>query len=858
MEEYIEGVDMKRFARICMVLPAIFLVAGFTACENPAGEGGGGGGGNGRLIINGFPAGSSLAITVYNYSGDITSQTGFASVIENPIGVSMNYATASSVSLVDMSGNTFSQTGDFMITLVDSANPAAGILFKTGVSFVNGNATISYDEMLKFVDLPLLDDDGNSSVNLVTVIAVSTSVGKGSTVQFYAVVTGTGNPSQTVSWSITGDHAAETTINNGVLSVAAGETASSLTIRATATADTTKYGEATVTVTEPGEEGDSSINTVTVVAVNTSVGKGLTLQFYAVVTGTGNPSQTVSWSITGDHAAETAINNGVLSVAAGETVSSLTVRATATADTSKYGEATVTVTEPEPEPGPGSDYSVSLVTVSGAGSVSKGATLQFAAVVTGTGNPPQTVSWSITGSHAAGTSINNSGLLSVAAGETVSSLTVRATATADTTKYGEAAVTVTEPEPGPGANYSVSQVSVSREGTSVNKGASLQFSAAVTGTGNPPQTVSWSITGSHAAGTSINNSGLLTVAAGETASSLTVRATSTADTTKYGEAAVTVTEPDPGPGPGSDYSVSQVSVSAASPSVGKGATVQFTATVTGTGNPPQTVTWSLTGDHVAGTTINNGLLLVAAGEIASSLTVRATSTADTTKYGEATVTVTEPGNASITITFEGPANEDIAVDHITNDPYYDSAIPVLENGVWQDGSNPVQYHQFYALAGTSYAINWNDSFEGDRSKSADVGISAYWKATDTVIFDRTDSGWVSPRTFTADRSGIVVLKVEYYSGGNTTGTYAVKYTAPGSADNVTNLGSVGDTLTLSVANAGSYGNFRWLLDGRELSETTGSITIDTMVLDIGLHRLTVIAVKAGISYSHELRFPIND
>jgi hypothetical protein len=308
------------------------------------------------------------------------------------------------------------------------------------------------------------------------------------------------------------------------------------------------------------------------------------------------------------------------------------------------------------------------------------------------------------------------------------------------------------------------------------------------------------------------------------------------DTNKYGEKPVTVTDP------GGGYSISGVTVNAASTSVGKGSTLQFSAEVTGTGGPPQTVTWSIESSHVGATTIDgNGLLSVAAGETAANLTIRATSTVNTSKYGEKPVTVREPGSgsASITINLAGPA-EDVAIV-----PDYDPAIPILENGIWQDGSDPVKYHQFYAQAGTFYSVNWNDSYQGDGTKTVDVRVSAYWKASNDFIFGQTDSGWNSPQTFTADRSGIVVLMVEpYYSGG--TGTYAVQYTAPEST-----------TLMLSVANAGDYSNFHWILDGTPRPETTGSITIDTSVLAPGTHRITVIAVKAGLSYSREVRFRIN-
>jgi hypothetical protein len=84
-----------------------------------------------------------------------------------------------------------------------------------------------------------------------------------------------------------------------------------------------------------------------------------------------------------------------------------------------------------------------------------------------------------------------------------------------------------------------------------------------------------------------------------------------------------------------------VTVSPATATVTKGGTQQFTATVSGTNSSAQTVTWSIVQTNKnAGTTINsNGLLTVAAAENLTSLTVRATSTADTGKSGTATVTI---------------------------------------------------------------------------------------------------------------------------------------------------------------------------------------------------------------------------
>ena len=56
------------------------------------------------------------------------------------------------------------------------------------------------------------------------------------------------------------------------------------------------------------------------------------------------------------------------------------------------------------------------------------------------------------------------------------------------------------------------------------------------------QTVNWSVSGNKSGSTKISSTGLLTVAADETASVLTVKAESAVDQTKSGEAAVTITK----------------------------------------------------------------------------------------------------------------------------------------------------------------------------------------------------------------------------------------------------------------------------------------------------------------------------
>ena len=101
---------------------------------------------------------------------------------------------------------------------------------------------------------------------------------------------------------------------------------------------------------------------------------------------------------------------------------------------------------------------------------------------------------------------------------------------ADWSSSGSAAVTVTL----------APTVTVTPTNPTVQKGNTQTFSAVVAGTNGPAQTVTWSVLGS-VSGTSIDSAGVLTVAEDETASTLTITATSTVDSSKSGTATVVVT-----------------------------------------------------------------------------------------------------------------------------------------------------------------------------------------------------------------------------------------------------------------------------------------------------------------------------
>ena len=170
-------------------------------------------------------------------------------------------------------------------------------------------------------------------------------------------------------------------------------------------------GQVTITWTDPVNNGGSTI----------------TKYQYSFSTGAdnwqdipGSGTTTTSYVVTG-------LTNGTL----------YTFKVRAVNSVGSGMEAAITATPQESAP------TISSITVSPAtASVEKGTTQQFTAIVNGTNNPAQTVTWNIDESVVAGTSISTNGLFTVEASETALSLTVRATSTVDNTKSGTAIVTV--------------------------------------------------------------------------------------------------------------------------------------------------------------------------------------------------------------------------------------------------------------------------------------------------------------------------------------------------------------------------------------------------------------------------------
>ena len=109
----------------------------------------------------------------------------------------------------------------------------------------------------------------NPTVTNVTIDPDNVSVDKGQTQQFIATITGTNNPDPTVTWTVTGNTSRETSIDeDGLLTVASDEAATSLIVTVTSTVDTGKKSNANVSV--PGGIAALNVNNISTwnVAIN--------------------------------------------------------------------------------------------------------------------------------------------------------------------------------------------------------------------------------------------------------------------------------------------------------------------------------------------------------------------------------------------------------------------------------------------------------------------------------------------------------------------------------------------------------------------------------------------------------------
>jgi hypothetical protein len=363
-----------------------------------------------------------------------------------------------------------------------------------------------------------------TSAPTITVTPSSAQVSPGAKKQFTAAVTGTSSP--LVIWSLSGSGCSGITCGSitgtGLYTApASAPNPPIVAVTATLVSDPTRSASATVTISTGAPVS------VSISPTSAQLSTGGQRQFTATVTGASNNA--VTWQVSGigcsGNTCGTITSAGLYTAPASiPTPPFVTVTVTSQADPTKSASATVTIAAV-----------IAVAVAPKTAQVAPGAKRQFTATVTGSANT--TVTWTVSGTGCAGAgcgTITAAGLYTAPSSvPTPPTVTIKATAQADSTKSDTATVSVVNPV----------IVTVSPASAVLTVGSQQEFKATVTGIANTA--VNWSVSGAGCAGAAcgtVTSGGLYTApAAVPSPATVKVTATSQADATKSGAATVTVT-----------------------------------------------------------------------------------------------------------------------------------------------------------------------------------------------------------------------------------------------------------------------------------------------------------------------------
>lgn len=230
--------------------------------------------------------------------------------------------------------------------------------------------------------------------------------------------------------------------------------------------------------------------------------------------------------------------------------------------------------------------------------------------------------------------------------------------------------------PVPGEEPTIEGITIIPQNIVVGLDSTIAFMAQVAGNSKLNKAVTWTIKGQNSADTTITTDGILHIAENEKNKTITVRATSQADSTIYGQAVVTI---DPEMEEPLEPMVTAVTITPKEVEVIRGRSVMFSAQVSGVNITDKTVTWSISGQESNTTAINeNGLLTVGSDENARMIVVKAVSNLDNTVFDSTTITTVVETEAT-----NPPAVEKVRIvpDDVRVGQGYSTKFAVVVSGV---------------------------------------------------------------------------------------------------------------------------------------------------------------------------------
>jgi hypothetical protein len=187
-----------------------------------------------------------------------------------------------------------------------------------------------------------------------------------------------------------------------------------------------------------------------------------------------------------------------------------------------------------------------------------------------------------------------------------------------------------------------------------------------------------------------------------------------------------------------------------------------------------------------------------------------------------------------------PAGPDITLVSLGLGP----SLPLNEWSTWRIDSPSYIWLGFFALAGKTYTVRWEDLRDFSASSiyapifNADIEVGAFLSdgLTRVAGWDAdVDDGYAVGKAISVVSSREIRLRIRPVGGSGATGGFCVRIDAP--------------------ADASSATGYSWYLDGIVQSSANGFNTVVLPgTLSSGSHRLVGVATRMGRSFSEEYSF----
>ncbi|WP_405632580.1 Ig-like domain-containing protein, partial [Pseudoalteromonas sp. Ld20] len=478
-------------------------------------------------------------------------------------------------------------------------------------------------------------------------------------------ITKTATADASGNWSLAGNELDISSLNNGSLSVSATQSDSAGNTSTAATTSITLDNETpnTLTITTPistdGKVSAAEDDALLITGAGAESGATVTVNVGGVST-TTTADSSGNWSLSGNELDISALNNGTLTVSATQVDSAGNTSTAATTTISLDNQApnALTITTPIEGDGKVNASEDNDVLVQGSGAESGATVTVNVGGVSTTTTADSSGNWSLSGNELDISALNN-GTLTVSATQADNAGNTSTAATTSITLDNQApnALTITTPIEGDGKVNASEDNDVLVQGGGAESGATVTVSIdGVTTTTTADSSGNWTLSGNELDISALNN-GTLTVSATQVDSAGNTSTAATTSITLDNQApnALTITTPIEGDGKVNANEDNDVLVQGGGAESGATVTVNVggvstTTTADSSGN------WSLSGNELDISALNNGTLTVSATQVDG---VGNTSTAATTSI---TLDNQAPNALTITTPIEGDgkvnANED--------------------------------------------------------------------------------------------------------------------------------------------------------------------------------------------------------